>query len=78
MQYYPEKIGGGNLLFTGVNKLRFFKAVFPGDCVTYRVGDLKNRHGLWSVSGEGAVEGETCINAEMTFVNRGITEREGL
>lgn len=60
---------GGSLLFTGVSRLRFFKAVFPGDCVIYRAEIIKNRHGLWSVSGEGTVEGETCINAEMTFVN---------
>lgn len=65
---------GGNLLFTGVNKLRFFKTVFPGDCVIYRAEIIKNRHGLWSVNGEGMVEGEVCINAEMTFVNRGMTE----
>lgn len=60
---------GGSLLFTGVNRLRFFKAVVPGDCVTYRAEIIKNRHGLWSVNGEGVLEGQVCISAEMTFVN---------
>lgn len=72
-----ENLRGG-LLFTGVNKLRFFKAVFPGDSIIYKAEIIRNRHGLWSVSGEGTVEGEVCINAEMTFVNGGITESGGL
>lgn len=60
---------GGSLLFTGVNRLRFFKKAVPGDCVTYRAEIIKNRHGLWSVNGEGVLEGQVCISAEMTFVN---------
>lgn len=63
-----ESGGEDSLLFTGVNRLRFFKAVFPGDCVIYKAEIIKNRHGLWSVNGEGTVEGQVCINAEMTFV----------
>lgn len=60
-----------SLLFTGVNKLRFFRAVVPGDCIVYKAEIIKNRHGLWTVNGEGTVEGQACISAEMTFVNGG-------
>lgn len=61
----------GSLLFTGVNKLRFYRAVYPGDCVIFRAEIIKNRHGIWDVSGEGmGLENEICISAEMSFINR--------
>lgn len=64
-----EKSGErGNLLFTGVNKLRFFKVVSPGDCIIYKTSIIKNAHGFWSVSGTGTIDGQTCISSEMTFV----------
>ena len=58
----------GKLLFTGVNKLRFFKTVFPGDSLLCRVEIMKERLGLIYVNGEGVVDGKVCISAEMTFV----------
>lgn len=65
-----EKCKGCSLLFTGVNKLRFLKTVFPGDCMVCRVNVIQNRHGLISIRGEGTVNEQVCINAEMTFMMR--------
>lgn len=48
--------------------MRFYKTVFPGDSVIFNAVILDYRHGLWRVMGEGKVEGQVCINAEMTFV----------
>ena len=62
-------MGGGKLLFVGVNRLRFLKTVFPGDCVVFNAKIIKNRHGFWYVNGEGKMEGQICISAEMTFVS---------
>lgn len=62
--------GADCLLFTGVSRLRFFRAIFPGDCVVYRAEVIKNRHGLWTVKGEGESESQICISAEITFISK--------
>lgn len=41
------------LLFTGVDKLRFFKVVTPGNMVVFKASVIKNRHGVWLMKGEG-------------------------
>lgn len=63
-------VGGGTLLFTGINRLRFYKPVVPGDLVVFKAEITKYRHGVWTVSGEGEVNGQICIDSEMSFVNK--------
>ncbi|MDQ7032587.1 MAG: 3-hydroxyacyl-ACP dehydratase FabZ [Desulfonauticus sp.] len=58
MKSIPEAVDNKIFLFTGMEKVRFRKSVFPGDTLILKVYYEKHKLNLWKMSGKAIVNGE--------------------
>jgi 3-hydroxyacyl-[acyl-carrier-protein] dehydratase len=58
MKSIPEEMDGKLFLFTGIEKVRFKKSVFPGDQLILEVFYEKHKLNLWKMSGKATVNGK--------------------
>ena len=58
MKSIPEEMEGKLFLFTGIEKVRFKKSVFPGDQLMLEVFYEKHKLNLWKMSGKATVNGQ--------------------
>ena len=58
MKSIPEEMEGKVFLFTGIEKVRFKKSVFPGDQLMLEVFYEKHKLNLWKMSGKATVNGQ--------------------
>ncbi|MCF8029431.1 MAG: 3-hydroxyacyl-ACP dehydratase FabZ [Desulfohalobiaceae bacterium] len=54
------------LLFSGIEKARFRKPVYPGDQMKLQVSQIRHKINLWKMVGEAQVHGETAAQAKLT------------
>ena len=59
--------------FMGIEKAKFRKPVVPGDQLRLEVDVLKNRRGIWKISGKAYVEDALVAEAELTAL---VTDKE--
>ena len=59
-----------DVFFRSIDKATFRKVVRPGDQVYLHVKVLKERRGIYVMSGQAKVDGEVASEAEMTAVAR--------
>lgn len=57
---------GSLFLFTGMEKVRFRKPVYPGDKLELRCRLLRHKLKLWKMEGKAYVDGKLAAEAEMT------------
>ena len=67
---------GAGLLFAGVDKLRFFRVVRPGETILFHCALMDDRMGIYKITGNGRVNGEMCISATMSFALMSKTESQ--
>jgi len=66
-----EDVAGKAIYYlVGVDKARFKRPVVPGDQLMLEVEVLKQRRGIWTFSGKGAVDGQVCASAEIMCTAR--------
>ncbi|UZP68890.1 3-hydroxyacyl-ACP dehydratase FabZ [Desulfovibrio mangrovi] len=53
-------------LFTGMEKVRFRKPVYPGDKLELRCSLIRQKLKLWKMEGKAYVDGKLAAEAEMT------------
>lgn len=70
-----EPMDGKIFLFTGIDKVRFRRPVYPGDQLIIRLDDYKAKLGLHRMSATGRVNGEVTVEAVMTAA---VVDREKL
>ncbi len=61
----PEYVGEKLLYFAGLDKVRFRKPVGPGDQLIYKVELVKQKRGIWKMAGNGFVDGQKVVEAEL-------------
>ncbi len=54
------------LLFSGIEKAKFRKPVYPGDQLILQVRQIRHKMNLWKVETEAVVDGETAAQATLT------------
>ena len=54
------------LLFSGIEKARFRKPVYPGDQMILQVRQIRHKINLWKMETEALVGGETAAQATLT------------
>ncbi len=69
----PDQMQDKIFLFTGVDKVRFRKSVFPGDSMYLNITYDRHRMSLWRMHGQAAVDDK--VVAEGTF-SATIVDRE--
>jgi 3-hydroxyacyl-[acyl-carrier-protein] dehydratase len=62
-----EEYKGRNVLFGGVDKLRFKKKVIPGDVLKLEVKIIKRKGPIGVGSAVATVEGKVAASGELTF-----------
>ncbi|WP_456324947.1 3-hydroxyacyl-ACP dehydratase FabZ [Desulfonauticus submarinus] len=60
MKSIPEKVENKIFLFTGMEKVRFRKSVFPGDMLSLEVSYEKHKLNLWKMNGNALVNGQVA------------------
>jgi 3-hydroxyacyl-[acyl-carrier-protein] dehydratase len=53
-------------LFSGIEKARFRKPVYPGDQMILHVRQARHKLNLWKMETEARVDGETAAQAKLT------------
>ncbi|MCF8085258.1 MAG: 3-hydroxyacyl-ACP dehydratase FabZ [Desulfohalobiaceae bacterium] len=53
-------------LFSGIEKARFRKPVYPGDQMILQVRQVRHKINLWKMETEAVVRGETAAQAKLT------------
>lgn len=53
-------------MFTGINNAKFRRPVLPGDQLILSVSDVKQKLGLWRMTGRATVDGALACEAELT------------
>ncbi|MFV0422911.1 3-hydroxyacyl-ACP dehydratase FabZ [Oleidesulfovibrio sp.] len=59
-------VEGKLFLFTGMEKVRFRKPVYPGDTLELHCRLLRHKLKLWKMEGKAYVDGKLAAEAEMT------------
>ncbi len=59
----PNSMG---VLLASINNVKFRKPVVPGDTMKLHVKVLKNKMGMWSMSGEAHVDGKKVAEADFS------------
>jgi 3-hydroxyacyl-[acyl-carrier-protein] dehydratase len=69
----PEQMDGKIFLFTGIEKVRFKKSVFPGDQLVLEVFYERHKLNLWKMSGKATVNGKLVAQGVLSaaIVDRG-------
>ena len=69
----PEQMDGKIFLFTGIEKVRFKKSVFPGDQLVLKVFYERHKLNLWKMSGKATVNGKLVAQGVLSaaIVDRG-------
>ncbi|MDR2050311.1 MAG: 3-hydroxyacyl-ACP dehydratase FabZ [Deltaproteobacteria bacterium] len=73
--FTPEKRSGKVFLFTGLDKIRFRRPVYPGDRLDLHCKLLRSRLNLWKIEGRALVDGELAAGGELSAA---ISTREDL
>ncbi|NCC23782.1 MAG: 3-hydroxyacyl-ACP dehydratase FabZ [Deltaproteobacteria bacterium] len=60
-------------LFTGIEKVRFRRSVFPGDVINLHVEHMKHKLNLWKIQAEAKVDGGLVAQGILTAA---IVDRE--
>jgi len=58
MKSIPEEVENKIFLFTGIEKVKFRKSVFPGDVLSLEVTYDKHKLNLWKMSGQVLVDNQ--------------------
>jgi 3-hydroxyacyl-[acyl-carrier-protein] dehydratase len=69
----PESMDNKMFLFTGIEKVRFRRSVFPGDVLHLHVRYLKRKLNLWKIQAEAKVDGKLAAQGILTAA---IVDRE--
>jgi 3-hydroxyacyl-[acyl-carrier-protein] dehydratase len=59
-------VEGKLFLFTGMERVRFRKPVYPGDRLELHCRLLRHKLKLWKMEGKAYVDGQLAAEAEMT------------
>jgi 3-hydroxyacyl-[acyl-carrier-protein] dehydratase len=53
-------------LFSGIEKMRFRKPVYPGDCLHLYAGSMRQKHNIWKMQVEAKVEKAIAAQGVLT------------
>ena len=62
-----EQVRGKRTLLTGMDKVRFKRAVVPGDTVEFICSAAGSKGPFYFAEGTGYVGGEVCVKANLSF-----------
>ncbi|MBT8763272.1 3-hydroxyacyl-ACP dehydratase FabZ [Desulfohalobiaceae bacterium Ax17] len=62
----PEKMEGKIFLFTGIEKVRFRRSVFPGDQMVLEVGYERHKLNLWKMNAKALVDDKVVAQGILT------------
>lgn len=62
----PSKIAGKLFLFSGIERVRFRRPVYPGDRLDLECRLLRHKLKLWRMDGKAYVNGALAAEAELT------------
>jgi 3-hydroxyacyl-[acyl-carrier-protein] dehydratase len=67
-----ENMDGKIFMFTGIDKVRFRRPVFPGDQLILRCEDIKNKFNIWKMTGVATVNDEVKVQGVLSaaLINR--------
>lgn len=66
LKSYPEETENKIFLFSGIEKIRFRKPVYPGEQLYLEVSYLKNKMNLWKMEARARVGDQTAVQGILT------------
>ena len=64
--HFPSETAGKLFLFSGLEKVRFRRPVFPGDRLDLECRLIRHKLKLWKMEGRAYVDGVLAAEAEIT------------
>lgn len=66
MNTFSGQFEGKVFVFSGLDKVKFRRPVFPGDQLILRCENFRQKLSLFKMNGKGTVNGKVTVEAEMT------------
>ncbi len=67
---FPDELAGKTPFFSGIKNARFRRPVVPGDTFSTEVELVRKSMGFYFLEAKGFVEGELCVEAQLSFAIR--------